>query len=249
MTKKTALITGAASGIGRACAIRMASEGRRVGVLDVDLAGCQAVVDDITAAGGEAIALQASIADRAAVEAAVAQLRDAFGPVLILVNNAGIAPFKRFEEITDDEWDQVFTINAKGTFIVSQVCTPDMKAAGWGRIINISSSSAQTGSVDQVHYSATKGAVMAMTKSMSQALAPHGITVNNVPPGAVAGTKMFEAGKESFKMDLDMLKRMIPVGRMGVADDIANAVSWLASEDSGYVSGQTIGINGGRIAS
>lgn len=251
MTVRTALVTGAAAGIGKACAMRLAREGKRVGVLDLNLTGCQEVVAEIKAAGGEAIALQASIADRSQVQAAVEELHSAFGPVTIVINNAGIAPFKDFEELNDDEWDQVFTINTKGTFIVTQTCLPDMKSAGWGRIINISSSSAQSGSPGQVAYSASKGAVMAMTRSLAAALGRHGITVNNIPPGAVMGTLMSEeaAAAGNFKMSLDNLAKMIPVGHTGVAEDIANAACWLVSEDSGYVTGQTIGVNGGRVMS
>ena len=246
---KTALVTGAAAGIGKACAMRLAREGHKVGVLDLNLEGCQEVVAEIEAAGGKAIALQASIADRGQVETAVQQLRDAFGPVTIVVNNAGISNFIPFEDLTDEDWDRMFIINTKGTFIVTQVVLPDMKAANWGRVVNISSSSAQTGSVEQVHYSASKGAVITMTRSLAQALGPYGITVNNIPPGAVMGTIMSEENKDRFKMPMDTLKRMIPVGRTGVSEDIANACSWLCSEDSSYVSGQTIGVNGGRVVS
>jgi len=183
------------------------------------------------------------------VTEAVAKLRAAFGPVTIVVNNAGISNFIPFEELTDADWDRMFEINTKGTFIVTQVCLPDMKAANWGRVINISSSSAQTGSIEQVHYSASKGAVISMTRSLAQALGPYGVTVNNIPPGAVMQTIMSEANKHRFQMPMDQLTKIIPVGRTGVPEDIANACAWLASEDSSYVSGQTIGVNGGRVAS
>ena len=249
MMARVALVTGAAAGIGKACALRLAREGKAVGVLDLNLEGCQAVVDEITAAGGKAIALQASIADRPQVAAAVDKLRAAFGPVTIVVNNAGISNFIAFEDLTDADWDRMFEINTKGTFIVTQICLPDMKAAKWGRVINISSSSAQTGSVPQVHYSASKGAVITMTRSLAQALGPYGITFNNIPPGAVMQTIMSEANKDNFQVSMEQLTRMIPVGRTGVPDDIANACAWLASEDSSYVSGQTIGVNGGRVVS
>lgn len=249
MTNKTALITGAAAGIGKACALRLARDGIAVGVLDLNLAGCEDVVAEIQAAGGKAIALQASIADRGQVQAAADRLREAFGPITIVVNNAGIANFIPFEELTDDDWTTMFEINTKGTFIVTQVVLPDMKAAGWGRVVNISSSSAQTGSVEQVHYSASKGAVIAMTRSLAQALGPYGITVNNIPPGAVMNTIMSEANKDRFRISMDTLKKMIPVGRTGVPEDIAGACAWLVSEETGYVSGQTIGVNGGRVVS
>jgi 2-hydroxycyclohexanecarboxyl-CoA dehydrogenase len=249
MTAKTALVTGAAAGIGKACAIRLAREGIAVGVLDLDLEGCEKVAAEIQSQGGKAVALQASIADRAQVTAAVTRLRDTLGPVTIVVNNAGISNFIAFEELTDDDWETMFEINAKGTFIVTQVALPDMKAANWGRIVNISSSSAQTGSVEQVHYSASKGAMISMTRSLAQALGPLGITVNNIPPGAVMGTIMSEANKHRFKMPMEQLQKMIPVGRTGVPEDIANACAWLVSEDSSYVTGQTIGVNGGRVVS
>ncbi len=244
---KTALITGAAAGIGKACALRLAREGIAVGVLDLNLGGCEEVVAEIKAAGGKAVALQASIADRSQVKAAVEKLRAAFGPVTIVVNNAGISNFIPFEDLTDQDWDTMFEINTKGTFIVTQTVLPDMKAASWGRIVNISSSSAQTGSVEQVHYSASKGAMISMTRSLAQALGPLGITVNNIPPGSVMGTIMSEENRHRF--NLEQFVNFIPVRRTGVADDIANACAWLVSEDSGYVTGQTIGVNGGRVVS
>ncbi len=246
---KTALVTGAAAGIGKACAIRLAQEGLNVGVLDLDIDGCQEVVKEIEAAGGNAVALQASIADRAQVNTAVDKLREAFGPVTVVVNNAGISNFIPFEELNDDDWDKMFEINTKGTFIVTQVVVPDMKAAKWGRVVNISSSSAQTGSVEQVHYSASKGAVVTMTRSLAQALGPHGITVNNIPPGAVMNTQMSEANRERFNLSPEKLAEAIPVRRTGVPEDIANACVWLCSEASSYVNGQTLGVNGGRVVS
>ena len=244
---KTALVTGAAAGIGRACAHRLAREGMAVGVLDVNLDGCKKVVAEIEAAGGKAIALQASVADRAQVIEAVAKLRKAFGPVTVVVNNAGITGFVPFEQLTDAQWDRMMEINLKGTFIVTQVVLPDMKAAKWGRIINISSSSAQTGAVNMAHYSSSKGAIVTLTRSLAQELGPMGITVNNIPPGSVMNTLMSEANKERFQIPVETLLQTIPVRRTGEPEDIANACAWLASEDTGYVTGQTIGVNGGRV--
>lgn len=249
MSNKTALVTGAAAGIGRACAIRLAKDGHNVGVLDLNLANAQKVVDEISAMGGNAIALEASIADRQQVEVACDKLRTAFSPITIVVNNAGISNFIPFEEITDDDWKQQFEINTFGTFVVTQTVIPDMKNEAWGRVINISSSSAISGSYQQVHYSASKGAVISMTRSLSQSLGKHGITVNNVPPGAVMQTIMSEENKERFSIPIETLERTIPVGRTGVPDDIASTVSWLASEETGYITGQTINVNGGRYAS
>jgi 2-hydroxycyclohexanecarboxyl-CoA dehydrogenase len=243
------LVTGAANGIGRACALRLAKDGMSVGVLDVDLDGAQETVALIEASGGAAIALQASIADRAAVEAAVARLRQAFGPVTVLVNNAAITGFTRFQDITDAAWDRMFEINVKGTFIVTQVVLPDMEAAKWGRIVNISSSSAQTGAPTMAHYSASKGAIITLTRTLAQELGPLGITVNNIPPGSVMGTVMSEANVAKFQMPMDALLKAIPVRRTGEVNDIAAACAFLCSEEAGYVSGQTLGVNGGRVTS
>ncbi len=249
MTTKTALVTGAAAGIGRACAIALANEGIAIGVLDLNLQAAQTVADEINASGGKAMALAASIADEQQIADAAATLRNAFGPITIVVNNAGISNFIPFDELTVSDWDAMFEVNTRGTFIVTQAVLADMKAANWGRVINISSSSAQTGSKEQVHYSASKGAVIAMTKSLAQALGPFGITVNNIPPGAVMNTVMSEENKHRFRMSMEQLTSSIPVGRTGEPEDIANACVWLASEKTGYVTGQTIGVNGGRVVS
>ena len=249
MKIKTALVTGAAAGIGRACAMRLAREGIAVGVLDLNLEGCEVVVAEIKAAGGKALALKASIADRKQVTEAVDKLRKEFGPVTIVVNNAGISNFIPFEELKEDDWRQMMEINVLGTFIVTQVVLPDMKAAHWGRVVNISSSSAQSGSIEQVHYSASKGAVVSMTRSLAQALGPMGVTVNNIPPGSVMQTIMSEANRDRFQFPPEQLAKTLPVRRLGVPDDIASACAWLVSEDSGYVTGQTIGVNGGRVVS
>jgi len=246
---RTALVTGAAAGIGKACALRLARQGHAVGVLDVNLEGCEQVAAEIKAAGGRAIALKASIANRGEVTAAVTALRGAFGPVTIVVNNAGITGFVPFEDITDAEWDRMLEINLKGTFIVTQVVLPDMKAAKWGRIVNISSSSAQTGAIRMAHYSASKGAMISLTRSLAQELGPFGITVNNIPPGSVMGTLMAEANKERFQFPVETLLQTIPVRRTGEPEDIANACAWLVLDESSYVTGQTIGVNGGRVVS
>jgi 2-hydroxycyclohexanecarboxyl-CoA dehydrogenase len=246
---KTALVTGAAAGIGKACAMRLAREGMAVGVLDIDMPGCEKVVEEITRANGKAVALKASIADRAQVTAAVNKLRETFGPVTVLVNNAAIVDFIPFEECTDAQWDRMFEVNVKGTFIVTQTVLPDMKTAKWGRIINISSSGAQSGSPLQISYTASKGAIISMTRSLAITLGPHGITVNNVPPGSVMQTLMSEANRDKFPIDPEVLKNTLPVRRMGVPNDIANAVAWLASEETSYVTGQTINVNGGRVPS
>ena len=246
---KTALVTGAAAGIGKACAKRLAREGIAVGVLDVDLKGCQDVVAEIEAAGGKAMALEASVANRGRVTEAVAKLRDKFGPITIVVNNAGISRVVPFKQLTDEQWDEMLEINLKGTFIVTQVVLPDMETAKWGRIVNISSSSAQTGAVGMAHYSSSKGAIITLTRTLAQELGPLGITVNNIPPGTVMHTIMSEAHRQQDPERVNATIETIPVRRAGEPDDIANACAWLVSEASGYVNGQTIGVNGGRVVS
>lgn len=249
MVDKIAIVTGAAAGIGAACAKRLAQDGIAVGVLDLDAARCAGTVEAISAGGGRAVALGADIADREQVRSALDRLRAAFGPVTIAVNNAGITGFTPFAHITDEEWDAMYRVNVRGTFIVTQEVLPDMQAAGWGRIVNISSSSAQTGAVNMAHYSSSKGAVITLTRSLAQELGPLGVTVNNIPPGSVMGTIMSEANRDKFNISDDTLKATIPVRRVGEPEDIANACAWLCQESSGYVTGQTIGVNGGRVVS
>lgn len=247
MTQKTALVTGAAAGIGAEICRRLAEDGIAIGVLDLKLEAAQKVADEIVAAGGKAIALAADVSDRAAVEAAVASLREQFGPVTIVVNNAGIASWVPFEEIDDALWDRTMAINLRGPFIVTQTVLPDMKAAKWGRVINISSSSAQSGTARMTHYSSSKGGMISFTKSLALELGPLGITVNNIPPASIAGTVMYEETKHLMPMTPEQAAAMMPVRRLGEPEDIANAAAWLASEKTGYVTGQTIGVNGGRV--
>jgi len=249
MANKVALVTGAAAGIGAACAKRLAKEGIAVGVLDLDEARCADTVAAIKEARGDAIALGADVSKRDQVFAAVQKLRDTFGPVTILVNNAGVTDFTPFEEVTDELWDFVYAVNVRGPMIMTQAVLPDMKAAHWGRIVNISSSSAQTGAVNMITYSSSKGAVVTMTRSMAQEFGPLGITVNNIPPGSVMGTIMSEANRDKFQIPSEVLLSTLPVRRMGEPEDIANACAWLCNDASSYVTGQTIGVNGGRVVS
>ncbi len=249
MANKVALVTGAAAGIGAACSKRLARDGIAIGVLDLDAERCADTVAAIKAAGGEAIALGADISKRDQVKAAVQQLRDAFGPITIVVNNAGVTDFTPFEEVTEERWEFVYRINVLGQMIVTQEVLSDMKKAGWGRVVMISSSSAQTGAVNMAIYSSSKGAIVTLTRTLAQELGPLGITVNNIPPGSVMGTIMSEASRDKFQIPSEVLLQTLPVRRMGEPNDIANACAWLCHEDSGYVTGQTIGVNGGRVVS
>jgi 2-hydroxycyclohexanecarboxyl-CoA dehydrogenase len=244
---KVAIVTGAAAGIGAACAKRLAQDGIAVGVLDLDEARCADTVAAIKAAGGTAVALGADVSKRDQVFAAVAQCRDALGPITILVNNAGVTDFTPFEQVTDELWDFIYAVNVRGPMIMTQAVLADMKAARWGRIVNISSSSAQTGAINMIPYSSSKGAIVTMTRSMAQEFGPLGITVNNIPPGSVMNTIMSEANRDRFQIPTEVLLQTLPVRRMGEPEDIANACAWLCLEASSYVTGQTIGVNGGRV--
>jgi 2-hydroxycyclohexanecarboxyl-CoA dehydrogenase len=245
-TTKVALVTGAAAGIGMACSKRLAQEGIAVGVLDLDEARCADTVAAIDA-GGKAIALGADVSDRGQVQAAVARLRDTFGPVTIVVNNAGVTDYTPFEQITEERFHFVYKVNVLGPIIVTQETLADMKAAKWGRVVNISSSSAQTGAINMATYSSSKGAVITLTRTLAQELGPHGITVNTIPPGSVMGTIMADANIS--KENAEMLAARLPVRRVGRPEDIANACAFLCSEASSYVTGQIIGVNGGRVVS
>jgi len=241
-------VTGAANGIGRAIAKRLARDGIAIGVLDLLEDGAATVAADINATGGRAIGLGADVSSRASMTAAVATLREAFGPVTIVVNNAGMTGFKPFLELTDEEWDRMLAVNLKSAFIVTQLVLPDMIAARWGRIINISSSSAQSGAVKMAHYSSSKGGMIALTRTLAQEFGEYGITSNTIPPRFVHNTAM---SNESFERDdmKDRFQTMIdagPIRRHGEPEDIAGAAAWLASDEAGYVTGQVIGVNGGR---
>lgn len=249
MSGRVAIVTGAAAGIGAACAKRLAADGLAIGVLDLDSDRCAKTVDEIIAAGGNALALGADISKRRQVRDAVNYCQSQLGPVTVLVNNAAVTDFTSFEDLSDEVWDRVFAVNARGTFIVTQEVLPDMKAEGWGRIVNISSSGAQTGNPGMTAYSASKGAVISFTRSLAQELGPFGITVNNIPPGSIMNTIMAEENRSRFMVPVETLVAGMPVRRLGEPEDIANACAWLCAEASDYVTGQTIGVNGGRIVS
>ena len=245
---KTALVTGAANGIGRAISKRLARDGIVIGVLDLLADGAATVADEINGSGGKAIALSADVSKREEVNRAVTQLRKSFGAVSILVNNAGITGFVPFLELTDENWDRMLTVNLKSAFIVTQVVIPDMIAAGWGRIVNISSSSAQSGAANMAHYSSAKGGMIALTRTLAQEFGANNITCNTVPPRFVHNTVMSNSSFERPEMK-ERFQAMIaagPIRRHGEPEDIAGAVAWLVSDEAGYVTGQVIGVNGGR---
>lgn len=247
--RRTAIVTGGGSGIGRAIALRLAEDGFAVAVLDLDEGSAGRVAEEIRQKGHEAAPFGGvDVSDRARVDDAVRRVRAALGgPVLVLVNNAGFARTESFLKITDEWWDRIMAVNLNGPFYCCQAVVPDMKEAGWGRIVNISSSSAQSGQPYMTHYVASKAGLIGFTKALALELGPAGITVNTVPPGFV-DTPMLRASEQRGLLggSVDHHAELTPVRRPGRPEDIAAACSFLVSEEAGYVTGQVIGVNGGR---
>jgi NAD(P)-dependent dehydrogenase (short-subunit alcohol dehydrogenase family) len=243
---RVAVVTGAASGMGLAIGKRLAANGRRVALLDLDGDGAERAAAEIRESGAQAIAATVDIADRAAVETALAHVRSELGPVDIMVTSAGLDQFSPFTDITIEMWDRMIAVNLTGTFHCLQAAVPDMLAGGWGRIVTISSSSAQSGAPRMAHYVASKGGVIGMTKALAVELGPHGITVNTIPPGAIETPMTSRAEASGNLPGADVIAKMIPVRRMGTPEDIAAACAFLCSEDAGYITGQQINLNGGR---
>lgn len=241
---KVAVVTGGGSGIGRAIAVQLAKDGAAISVWDLNRAGAQETVDIIIKASGRAIACVGDAASESDIAEFCIQTRQELGPITILINNAAITGLIRFLDISVEQWDRMMTINLRGPFLCTQAIIPDMLNLGWGRIVNISSSSAQAGSVAMVHYAASKGGVIGFTKGLAMEFAPYGITVNNIPPGFV-DTPMLRA----MPFDVDATAAQSPMKRPGKPEDIAAACSYLVSEEAGYVTGHTLSVNGGRYLS
>ncbi|MEI6560031.1 MAG: 3-oxoacyl-ACP reductase FabG [Rhodospirillaceae bacterium] len=241
---RVALVTGAARGIGRGIAGALAAEGAAVAVGYHTALDCaREVVAEIQDLGGRAFAVAVRIEDRASVRAALAAVRAEFGAVDILVNNAALAQEKPFATITDDDWSRMLAVNLQGPFICAQEALPGMLAAGWGRIINITSIGGQWGGFNQVHYAAAKAGLINFTRSLAKIYGSRGITANAVSPGLVA-TRMAAAELDSEAGRQKVAQ--IPAGRIGSVDEVAAVVAFLASDRASYVLGQTINVNGGQ---
>jgi len=239
---RVAVVTGGASGIGLGVARRLLAAGHQVALLDRN----GPVADEAAADLGEgALAIEVDVADRASVADAFERVRTELGPVEILVTSAGIESFQSLLDITADSWDQIIAVNLTGTFTCVQAAVPDMLASGWGRIVTISSSSAQSGAPNMAHYAASKGGVIGLTKALASELARGGITVNTIPPSLVDTPMARQAEAAGDFPGVDVIGPMVPLGRAGTPDDIAAACAFLCSEDGGYITGQVIGVNGG----
>jgi 3-oxoacyl-[acyl-carrier protein] reductase len=240
-SKRRALVTGGSGGIGAAICQRLAADGHHVIVhANRSLDKARGTAAQIVAAGGSAEAVAFDVTDRAATAAALEALVAA-GPVQILVNNAGIHDDAVFPGMSGEQWDRVLDVSLNGFFNVTQPLTMPMLRTRWGRIVSISSVAAVAGNRGQVNYSAAKGALHAASKSLALELASRGVTVNAVAPGLIA-TAMIEG---SF--DADMVKRMVPMQRVGQPSEVADLVAFLVSDQAGYISGQVISINGAMI--
>lgn len=239
---KVAVVTGGGRGIGEAIAIVLAEKGAKVAIWDLDPETAERTAATIRAGGGTAVGIGGDAADATSVAAAAQRTREELGPITILVNNAGTNLYEPFTTISEESWDRIIRINLKGPFLVTQAIIPDMLTAGWGRIINISSSSAQTGAPCLAHYASSKGGVIGLTRALALEYIASGITVNNVPPGFVDTPLVREGG-----VDVEATAQHMPMKRAGSPADIAHAVAYLASEEAGYVTGQTLSVNGGRF--
>lgn len=237
---RVAVVTGAASGMGRDVAERFVKIGHRVAVLDVQPDAVEQAVIELGVAGHVV-----DVGDRAAVDSAMEAVRSELGPIEILVTSAGVDVSGPFLELTVEDWERALRINLSGTFHCIQSAVPDMIEAGWGRIVTISSQSAQSGAPDRPAYVASKGGVIALTKALAVDLSPKGITVNTIPP-SIIDTPMARAGRERGEIpDYETLSAFVPVRRVGTGADIAAACEYLCSDAAGFVTGQQIGVNGG----
>jgi len=242
---RVAVVTGGASGIGLGVAHGFVADGHRVALVDSNAEAAESAAEELRRGGATAIAVAADVADRAAVAAGFDRIRSELGPVEILVTSAGIESFTPVLDISAEGWDRIIAINLTGTFTCVQAALPDMLAAGWGRIVTISSQSAQSGAPNMAHYAASKGGVIGLTKALAVELARQGITVNTIPPSLVDTPMARKAEAAGDFPGVDIVGPMVPLGRAGTPADIAATCSFLCSEGGSYITGQLIGVNGG----
>ena len=245
MSERAAVVTGAASGIGLGIARKLAADGHATALLDLDGDAARGAAAELSAQGVRASGYGVDVADRSALEQVYSSVRDEFGPITVVVTSAGIEAFDPVADVTPEKWDRILAVNLTGTFTCLQLAVADMIAANWGRMVTISSSSAQSGAPNMSHYVASKGGVIGLTKALARELAGHNITVNTIPP-TIVDTPMARKGETDGNVpSIEILGKMVPLGRAGTPDDIAAACSFLCSEDGAYITGQVIGVNGG----
>lgn len=242
---RVAVVTGGASGVGLAVSRRLAGAGHCIAVVDLDGAAAEKAAAGLRESGARAMAAEVDVSDRRAVDGAIDSVHAELGPIGIMVTSAGLDRFEKFTDIGADSWERVLAVNLTGTFHCIQAAIPDMLAAKWGRIVTISSSSAQSGAAHMAHYVASKGGVIGLTKALAIEYAPRGITVNTIPPAFIDTPMARRAEAAGDIPDIDAIAARVPVRRAGTPDDVAAACAFLCSEDAGYVTGQVIGVNGG----
>jgi NAD(P)-dependent dehydrogenase (short-subunit alcohol dehydrogenase family) len=242
LVRKNALITGGASGIGRSVGLRLARDRINVAILDIDLAGAREVAEQVQALGCDATAVQADVARRTDVNAAVVEVRKQLGIIQILINSAGTAQFVPFDRMAEDQWEAMMNIHVKGAFNCTQAVMGDMVESRWGRIVNVASVAGLRGARGLVHYSAAKAGLIGFTKALARELGPMGITVNAVAPGMVDTPMLRRQGIPSV---VKGTVRQTPVGRVGKPEDVAGACAYLVSEEAGFCTGHVLNLNGG----
>lgn len=243
---RVAVVTGGASGIGLGIARQLVADGHRVALLDRNGAAAEAAAAALQAEqGARTVAVEVDVAERDSVEAAYRRVRTELGPIEILVTSAGIEAFTPVLEITPEAWNRIIAVNLTGTFTCVQLAVPDMLAAGWGRLVTISSSSAQSGAPKMTHYAASKGGVISLTRSLAVELARRGVTANTISPSLVDTPMARQAEADGDFPGVDVVAPMVPVGRAGTPADMAAACSYLCSDSASYITGQVIGVNGG----
>lgn len=225
----------------------LAGAGHRIAVLDVNGDAAERAAEQLRAGGGEALAATVDVSNRAAVDEALGKVRSNLGPIEIMITSAAIAEFAPFTEITLDDWDRMIAIDLTGTFHCLQAALPDMIAAHWGRIVTIASSAGQIGSPRQAHYAAAKGGVIAMTRTIAREYAKQGITANTIPPFCVDTPMLRAAQAKGDAPSAEAMASSIPIGRLGTGDDIGAMCAFLCSEAASYITGQSIGVNGGAV--
>lgn len=244
---RVAIVTGGASGIGLAIGERLAEEGAAVAIFDRNADAASEAAAKLTDSGHCALGLGVDVTERPRIDEAVDEVRRMLGSPTILMNSAGVDGFEPFLKISAESWQKILAVNLTGTFDCCQAVVPYMLDAGWGRIVNISSSSAQTGNPLMVHYSAAKAGVVGLTKALAKELGPKGITVNTVPPGFVDTPMLRRTEEKGFLgPGIAAAEATTPVRRVGRPEDIATACAYLVREDASYVTGQVVAVNGGR---
>ena len=242
---RVAVVTGAGSGMGLVTAQQLAARGDKVALLDLNGEAVEEQALALRAAGAVAVAAKVDVSDRAGVFAAMDEVRSQLGPIETIITSAGIEAFVDFLDISEADWNKMMAVNLSGTFHCLQAVIPDMLAGGWGRVVTISSSSAQHGTKRMASYVASKGGVIGLTKALAMEYAAFGITVNTIPPGFIETPMLHRPIEEGTMPPLEQLVTRAPMGRPGQPEDIAAACLFLTSEEAGYITGQQINVNGG----